>query len=67
MDKKMYEILKKYLSEEEIKKIENILKKESDVKAKRINILRELIQNGDYKVDVEALVEKILDFYRKKN
>ncbi|GAB6072912.1 hypothetical protein JCM14244_12890 [Venenivibrio stagnispumantis] len=67
MDKEMYEILKKYLSEEEIEKIENILEKELDVRKEKIIYLRELIQKGDYKVDVEALVEKILDFYRKKN
>jgi len=67
MDKEMYETLRKYLSEEEIEKIKNILEKEPDVIREKIIYLRELIQNGDYKVDVEALVEKILDFYRKKN
>ncbi len=65
MDKEKFkQLLEKYLTEENWDKLERLMLEEEMQKEDKIEILKHLIQKGEYEVDVEKVVEKMLQRFK---
>ncbi len=67
MNKKLREVLKKYLTEEELKKLENYFNKDGDEmpKNEKLKKLRSMIENGEYNIEPEEVAKKMLEVLKK--
>jgi anti-sigma28 factor (negative regulator of flagellin synthesis) len=65
LDKKKFkQLVYKYLKEGDLKKLENIMMEEEMQKHEKIEILKILVEKGEYEVDVEKLVDKMLQRFK---
>lgn len=65
MDKEKFkQLVYKYLKQGELEKLENLMMEEEMQKHEKIEILKILVEKGEYKVDVEKLVDKMLQRFR---
>jgi len=65
---KLREILKKYLSDEEIEKLERLLSEDEHMKRReKIERIKKLIEEGEYDIPPEKVAEKMLEFFRKNS
>ena len=67
MNKKLREVLKKYLTDEELKKLESYFDDDGDKmsKSEKIERLKKLIESGEYKVETEEVAQKMLEVFKK--
>lgn len=61
---KFKQLVYKYLKEGELEKLENLMMEEEMQKHEKIEILKVLVENGEYKIDVEKLVDKMLQRFK---
>ncbi len=61
---KFEELIKKYLKEGDIEKVEQILSEEKMEKEQKIQILKALIKKGEYRVDPRKVAEKMIEFFK---
>ena len=65
MDKEKFkQLIYKYLKEGELEKLENLMMEEEMQKHEKIEILKILVEKGEYKIDVEKLVDKMLQRFK---
>jgi len=65
LDKEKFkQLVYKYLKQGELEKLENLMMEEEMQKHEKIEILKILVEKGEYKVDVEKLVDKMLQRFR---
>lgn len=67
MNKKLREVLKKYLTDEELKKLESYFDDDGDKmsKSEKIERLKKLIENGEYQIEPEEVAQKMLEVFKK--
>ena len=67
MNKKLREVLKKYLTDEELKKLESYFDDDGDKmsKSEKIERLKKLIESGEYQVEPEEVAQKMLEVFKK--
>ncbi len=67
MNKKLLKVLKKYLSDDELKKLENYFNQDGDEMSKtdKIERLKKMIENGEYQVEPEEVARKMLEVFKK--
>lgn len=68
MDKEKFkQLVYKYLKEGELEKLENLMMEEEMQKHEKIEILKILVEKGEYKIDIEKLVDKMLQRFKLEN
>ncbi|HIE59642.1 MAG TPA: hypothetical protein EYH43_01360 [Persephonella sp.] len=68
MDKEKFkQLVYKYLKEGELEKLENLMMEEEMQKHEKIEILKILVEKGEYKIDIEKLVDKMLQKFKLEN
>jgi anti-sigma28 factor (negative regulator of flagellin synthesis) len=67
LNKKLREVLKKYLNDDELKKLENYFNNDGDDMSKneKIKKLRKMIEDGEYQVEPEKVAQKMLEVFKK--
>jgi len=67
LNKKLREVLKKYLTDEELKKLESYFDDDGDKmsKSEKIERLKKLIESGEYQVEPEEVAQKMLEVFKK--
>ena len=64
--KRLRDILKKYLTDEEIDKLERMLSEDKYMtRREKINRIKKLIESGEYDVPPEKVAEKMIEFFKK--
>ena len=64
--KRLRDVLKKYLTDEEIEKLERMLSEDKYMtRREKINHIKKLIENGEYDVPPEKVAEKMIEFFKK--
>jgi len=64
---KFKQLVYKYLKEGELEKLENLMMEEEMQKHEKIEILKILVEKGEYKIDIEKLVDKMLQKFKLEN
>jgi len=64
---KFKQLVYKYLKEGELEKLENLMMEEEMQKHEKIEILKILVEKGEYKIDIEKLVDKMLQRFKLEN
>ncbi len=66
--KRLRDILKKYLTDREIEKLEKMFSEDGYMSRKeRINHIKKLIKSGEYNIPAEKVAEKMLEFFKKNS
>ncbi len=65
VNKKLKQFLSQYLPEEDIKKIEKVLRQKHLEKQEKIRRIKELIERGEYNVSAEEVAEKMLEYFKE--
>ncbi len=66
MEKKdqFIKLIRKYIDEGDIEKVEQILSEKKMEREQKIQILKALIEKGEYKVDPKKVAEKMIEFFK---
>ncbi len=66
MNKKLKQFLSQYLPEEDIKKIEKVLRQKHLEKQEKIRRIKELIEKGEYNVSPDEVAKKMLEYFKER-
>jgi len=67
LNKKLREVLKKYLTDDELEKLENYFDENEEQMSKneKISKLKKMIENGEYQIEPEEVAKKMLEIFKK--